>query len=318
MKRKIDVSVIIPIYNSEKYLENCLVSIQDQSLATIEIICVNDGSNDSSQDIIDFFCSSDIRFSCYKIAHIGAGKARNIGLKHAKGDYVCFLDSDDWFQMNMLEDAYKLMKQERLDVCVWGATEFNESSMMERKSRKHFRNDYISSNGAFEGRSFDHIFNFTCGSAWNKMFSREYLESINAFFLNTYIFNDIYFTYVALALAQRIDVLNSEFVHYRVNNPNSLQSKLSDHFDDIIYNLCEIENRLKKEWIFDYVVKRSFKNFEISLFCSLLLDVDCAFPKADCSNFIKYNILNDFFDEDLFDDNVDAYHYLLEYIDNMD
>ena len=316
MKRKIDVSVIVPIYNSEKYLENCLVSIQEQTLATIEVICVNDGSTDSSQDIIDFFCSTDVRFFCCEINHRGAGEARNVGLKYANGDYVCFLDSDDWFEKDMLENAYLLMKKEQLDVCVWGTLEYDNCSLLERKSHKHLRLDYVSQMGVFNGTRFDHIFNFTCGSTWNKLFSRTYLKSIGAKFLNTHIYNDIYFTYIALALAKRIDVIDAYYVHYRVNNTDSLQSKISENFNDLISNLCEIEKRLKKEWVYDYIVKRSYKNFVISILYSLLSDSNYQINDSDCSDYIRKSVFSDFFEIDLFDDNTDAYHFLLDYIDN--
>ena len=90
------VSIIIPIYNKEKYLNNCISSIKNQSLKDIEVICVDDGSTDNSLSTLKSYTSDDSRFKIIKQENRGPGLARNVGLENATGEYVLFLDADDW------------------------------------------------------------------------------------------------------------------------------------------------------------------------------------------------------------------------------
>ena len=96
------VSVIVPVHNAEKYLEQCLESILGQTLGDIEVICVNDRSTDGSAVILDSFAEKDPRLSVLQSPGLGAGGARNIGLRAAKGKYLSFLDADDFFEPDML------------------------------------------------------------------------------------------------------------------------------------------------------------------------------------------------------------------------
>lgn len=109
----IKVSVIIPVYNVEKYLRQNLESVQKQTLKDIEIICVDDGSTDSSCKIAEEFAAADSRFVVIKQQNGGAGAARNNGLRHAKGKYLSFLDSDDFFEPDMLEKHMKRQRKQR-------------------------------------------------------------------------------------------------------------------------------------------------------------------------------------------------------------
>ena len=100
---KIKISVIIPVYNVEKYLRECLESILNQTFQDFEIICVDDGSTDRSLDILQEYKRKDDRFVILQQRHAGAGAARNHGLKLAEGKYIQFLDSDDYFEPTLLE-----------------------------------------------------------------------------------------------------------------------------------------------------------------------------------------------------------------------
>lgn len=101
------VSIIVPVYNVEKYIEKCLSSIQNQSYKNLEIIIVNDGSPDNSQKIIDQFLKIDDRFICINKENGGLSSARNAGIEKATGDYLAFIDSDDWIDEKMIEDLVK-------------------------------------------------------------------------------------------------------------------------------------------------------------------------------------------------------------------
>jgi glycosyltransferase involved in cell wall biosynthesis len=103
----IKVSVIIPVYNVEDYLEKCLDSVINQTLGDIEIICVNDGSTDNSPKILDRYAKLNSNIKVINKKNGGAGSARNFGLIHANGKYVGFVDSDDWISKDMYEKLYK-------------------------------------------------------------------------------------------------------------------------------------------------------------------------------------------------------------------
>ena len=107
------ISVIIPVYNGETYLAQCLDSIIGQTLKEIEIICVNDGSKDRTQQILEKYAEKDSRIQIISQENGGAGAARNAGLRIARGEYLSILDGDDFFEPDMLEKAYKKAKESR-------------------------------------------------------------------------------------------------------------------------------------------------------------------------------------------------------------
>ncbi|MCM1338279.1 MAG: glycosyltransferase, partial [Muribaculaceae bacterium] len=114
--QNIKISVIVPVYNVEKYLSQCLESILSQSLQEIEIICINDGSTDSSYQILEKYKTLDERIIIIDKTNSGYGSACNIGLKLARGEYICIVESDDFIASNMLEDMYKLAANNLADI----------------------------------------------------------------------------------------------------------------------------------------------------------------------------------------------------------
>lgn len=111
----VKVSVIIPVYNVEPYLKQCMDSVVGQTLKDIEIICVDDGSTDGSLDILREYAAEDNRIQIIEQKNAGAGAARNNGMRHATGKYLSFLDSDDFFEPRMLEKAYDLAEKDQAD-----------------------------------------------------------------------------------------------------------------------------------------------------------------------------------------------------------
>ena len=118
------VSVIIPVYNTEKYLRQCLDSVIHQSLREIEIICVDDGSTDSSARILEKYRAEDARIKMIHQGNAGLSAARNTGLRAARGEYVYFIDSDDYVETNALEFVYKEAKRDRLDILFFDGESF--------------------------------------------------------------------------------------------------------------------------------------------------------------------------------------------------
>ena len=120
------ISVIIPVYNVEKFLRECLDSVVNQTMKDIEIICINDGSTDGSLDILKEYATKDDRIIVVNQTNGFAGSARNSGLKIARGEYIQFVDSDDYLELNACETAYKYALQYKADVVVWGYKNFPE------------------------------------------------------------------------------------------------------------------------------------------------------------------------------------------------
>ena len=179
------VSVIIPVYNVEAYLRQCLDSVIGQTLSDIEIICVDDGSTDGSAAILTEYTAKDSRIKVLSQANAGAGIARNIGLTCASGKWLSFLDADDVFNPTMLSDMVVVGESENADVVACTET-------------KH-----------------GNIFSRWRGWAWDKLFSRALIERLNLEFQSLPFSNDLYFTYSGLALAEKIAVVPRLYVMHR-------------------------------------------------------------------------------------------------------
>ena len=127
----IKISVIVPIYNVEKYLKKCLDSIIYQSLKDIEIIMVDDGSTDSCSQICDYYSSLDERIKVVHKENQGLGLARNTGLDIAKGKYVTFIDSDDYISIDYLKKVYNVAEENKADVVYSGFANLNNDGIVE-------------------------------------------------------------------------------------------------------------------------------------------------------------------------------------------
>lgn len=119
-QNEIKVSVIVPVYNVERYLERCVKSLINQTLREIEIILIDDGSTDSSGNMCDQYAGEDVRIRVFHQENQGQGIARNLGIRKAQGKYVCFLDSDDYLENNACQELFVLMEQNDADICCYG------------------------------------------------------------------------------------------------------------------------------------------------------------------------------------------------------
>jgi len=179
----IKVSVIVPIYNVEKYLRQCLQSIADQSLKEIEIICVDDGSTDASPKIVQEFAEKDSRFIAVTQENGGAGKARNTGLRMAKGKYMSFLDSDDFFDKDMLLEAYNTAEQYGADFSVFKSDQYYENENTFKQVSWTVRYPDLPPYQPFSRRAItENVFKIFVGWAWDKLYNREFVMKNNLWF----------------------------------------------------------------------------------------------------------------------------------------
>ena len=222
----IKVSVIIPVYNSEDYLQECLDSLLKQTLHEIEIICVDDGSTDGSLQILEKNAANDKRIQILHQENLHAGVARNNGLKAAHGEYVIFLDSDDFFELTLLEKIYLKAKNETADIVLFGGKCYDTSTGEYIEKPYYFRRDFLPEKPVFSRLDVpDRIFSITTPCPWTKLFRRQFILDEDLEFQALQHSNDVYFVLTALALASRISYVNEDLVYYRIGQVQNLQSK---------------------------------------------------------------------------------------------
>lgn len=231
-KEKI-VSIIIPVYNAEKYIDRCLKSILNQTFSNYEIILIDDGSTDSTATILDEYAT---RYNCIKVNHVengGPSKARNIGLEMARGKWVQFMDADDFLESTMLEDYYNKSKQ--VDLIISGVirdlvfeNKKKESNLCEEKLEN--RNTIGKYLVKMNISQHDILLNYI----WNKWYLREKLI-LNQIKFNEaikwgedYLFNCKVFEYI-----DSVQLLKKNYYHYCYNNNESLVEQFNKNERDL-------------------------------------------------------------------------------------
>lgn len=219
------VSVIIPVHNAGRYLEQCLDSVLSQTETDIEVICINDSSNDNSQDILESFSRLDPRVSLLNTDCHCAGTARNLGMDIARGKYLSFLDADDFFEPEMLKDAADALDSTGADVVVYGSWVFDTATGTDRHAKWNLKTELLPEKPVFSWRDIpDSIFNAFGNYTWNKLFRSSLIQGKQIKFQEIPRTNDLLFTCVALVEAEGITTIEKSFTHYRVNSNTSLQA----------------------------------------------------------------------------------------------
>ena len=243
-----EISVIIPVYNVEKYLPKCLDSICNQSFRDIEIICVNDGSSDNSLDILNDYALTDSRIKIIDQENQGLGASRNNGLEHAKGNYVYFIDSDDYLDLTALEKLHDNAISNDSDIVLFKFQTFDDNDNVHNRGVE-FRIDEIFGDidyGSFSFTYVDvkkHVLN-TAFSACLKLYKKDFLDSHNFTFPENLSFEDIPFHVKVMIEASRISFLNESLYYYR-SNPTSILNSSANAFD-IFEEIDLVEEFLNK------------------------------------------------------------------------
>lgn len=239
------VSVIIPVYNVEEYLRECLDSVVNQTLKEIEIICVDDGSTDKSLEILKEYAKKDNRITVITQKNLHAGVARNAGLAVARGEYVHFLDSDDFFELNMFEEMYNKAKKDKSDIVVCENAVYD--SLSQKVTRFVRIDDRFAEVSPFSPETFkDILFNFTNPNPWTKLFSRDLFVKYDLYFEKYTRCNDITCVCSALAVAGKISTIQKPFAIYRSNQKNNVTAKRADNIDCFLYAADKLEKNLKR------------------------------------------------------------------------
>ncbi|MCZ2085285.1 MAG: glycosyltransferase [Flavobacteriales bacterium] len=219
------ISVIVPLYNVERYLATCIESIQNQTLKDIEIILVNDGSPDTSGEIAEAFAKKDNRIKVIHKNNGGLSSARNEGLLMAKGCYISFIDSDDWIDPTMLKDLYLAAQKGVADIVVSGV--IVEYTKENSKVVDNVPANIINNNRDEFGNLFWELKKMKLSNyAWNKLYKTSFINNNELkFSVDSMPAEDLFFNLSAFKTAKSITVVNKAYYHYMKRDETSILSK---------------------------------------------------------------------------------------------
>ena len=226
------VSVVIPVYNTEKYLRECLDSVVNQTLKDIEIICINDGSTDNSLEILKEYAKNDTRIKIIDKQNTGYGHSMNVGLDNAQGEYVGIVEPDDYVELNMYEALYSKAKETNVDFIKADHWRFYED-MVQRYNR--YCSDMLYYDRILNPIKDKHI--FLCRACiWSGIYSADFLRSKGIRFNETpgARYQDQGFYWLTTMSADSVYIINQAFYHYRFFQTNS-----TNHPDGFDWNKAE-------------------------------------------------------------------------------
>lgn len=260
------ISVIVPVYNVERFLRECLDSLVNQTLKELEFICVNDGSTDGSLAILEEYAAKDDRFVIISQKNQGQGIARNNALEIARGEYIAFVDPDDWIELNVFEVLYDKFVKTGVDVIYFDYDIYSEAGKL--RSKREFKN-LVKRDFHYSIKNGD-IFNWhdipkknltmtVC--IWDKAYKTDFIKKNNIKFAPNTMGEDHIFSLSANLLADKILYINRHFYHYRTRKGSAI-NKASDE------NFCIFNNvRLLKEFLVSNNLyaeyEKVFKEYEI-------------------------------------------------------
>ena len=261
LMNEIKVSIIVPIYNTETFLKKCIESIVNQTLQEIEIILINDGSTDNSHKIcLEYTEKYPKKIRYINNKNIGCSATRNLGIELAHGEYIAFVDSDDYIEKEMYEEMYKKASKEKSDIVMCGF----KYIFSDKKNLFIPQNKYI----YLDTRNKPSY-------VWNKLFRKFLLKNNQIEFpLNTHYCEDLVFSFKNLVLTKNISIVQQPLYNYILHGNNSiynLDKKLDTKISFLeIYNFLENNNFLKNKYIMKYFFQNFYYSGVKNIFFSLL------------------------------------------------
>lgn len=250
MSRETKISIIIPVYNAEKYIEECMESLTGQSLKEIEIICVNDGSTDDSLEILRGFARGDGRVKIIDQKNAGIAAARNSGIARASGEYILFVDSDDFIDELYCEVLYSAAENRGADLVCGGVADYYSRKKIKKKKvlgefgeeeKKCIKID-DSNRAFFFLKGYQGIV-----TAWGRLIKRKMMEDNGLLFYGGRICEDIPFTSLNFLYADTVAVEESVCYYYRKNVEGALSKKTDDMVSDVLKNFKTLKEELVRK-----------------------------------------------------------------------
>ncbi|MGL5764482.1 MAG: glycosyltransferase family 2 protein, partial [Sarcina sp.] len=221
------VSVIIPLYNAGEFLKECLDSVIRQTLKDLEIIVINDGSKDNSDDIMKSYVKKDKRIRYINRENRGVSATRNEGIKNAIGEYIAFLDADDWVDKDFYEKLYLKAKEAKADLVIAPhVVEVFEKSTIKNLNINYTKDIYL----------IDLLKGNVEGFVWNKLYKKNFLENSKIEFPNKDELNygeDQYFTTRVLVYANVVSFIDGTYLHYRYNKSSLVHTYQKNLTEDM-------------------------------------------------------------------------------------
>lgn len=234
-----ELSIIVPVYNGELFLQKCLCSIKNQSFHNFECIIVDDGSSDGSEAIYDFFIRNDCRFKVIKQQNAGVSVARNAGIKNAKGQWVSFVDSDDWIDIDTYEYVMNIAKTNDFDVIQWGVryTFNNMANGSEFMYQKEWNPTSIS-------------IPFWSHAPYTKLIRNDFIKKNKILFpVGITVAEDLYFIVQCYLNTTRICNVKKVFYNYFQNNSSAMFSMNKKKCEDVVKIVKAIENKVVQDHV---------------------------------------------------------------------
>lgn len=241
--RPVILSVVSPVYNGAKYLEPFLRSVLLQSFPHFELIMVDDGSTDSSIEIIKTYQKKDSRIHLIGQNHKGAGSARNFGLSRAKGQYIIFLDCDDWFSEDFFKTMIDRIEADQSDIAICEFFIYNQQTGEMEKSA-------IPETGNQKIERTNLVFDIFAPNPWTKLYRISFLKKNELLFQEIPSCNDWSFAYTSLACAEKISVIRKPLVYYRTKTTTSISSYRYKRTKDIVWAIKHLRQELKSRALF--------------------------------------------------------------------
>lgn len=252
------VSIVVPVYNVEKYIEACLLSLVNQTYNNIEIIIVNDGSTDNSLMICEEYEKKYHNIKLLSIKNQGVSYARNLGMDNSKGDYIICVDSDDIIEPDMIEQMIYIAKEEKSDIVLCGIDFFDTNFY---KERRHRCQNYIINNIRVDVNTFsDYAKNNPLepyfGAPYNKLIKKSIIEENKIYYeVGAQLAEDTCFCYNLYAFIDSVGICKNVLYHHRVNAGASLSRKA--------HSVQEIQERVNKiDGAFQFFCKTQIYNYE--------------------------------------------------------
>ena len=253
------ITIIVPVYNQEQYIRECLDSIINQTLEDIEVICVNDCSTDSSLSILEEYAQKDNRIKIFsQEKNLGTGLARNIAIDASEGEYIMFVDPDDYIELKACEILYNNAKSYDSDFVEFLFDRFDKEKNFYTIEKLYD----LPNNGLIDKELIlkSNIFSAPI-MAWNKFYKSDFLQTNKIYFHNSRLAEDHIVTIKTRCLANRITYLNSVLYHYRINPANNQATDIGN-LPEIFK---EIKDFLVKENIFNSVYRNYYNYYNKSL-----------------------------------------------------
>lgn len=254
------ISIVVPIYNTERYLPECLNSILNQTFSDFELILVNDGSTDNSLKIMKGFAKKDKRVKLIDIKqNFGAGAARNIGLKYVTGKYMLFVDSDDYLLPTMLEKLYNQAQKYNLDITMCLAYALDEKdkkylTIDDTDQKLSFDYHFLDNKKTdfFSYKSFpENFFQLSRNYVWNNLIKTSLIKNNGIRFDNIKQHNDSFFVIMAKLYSKRIGYITDRLYVYRYQRRNSISDLHQEDMESVYNTFIKVKKSLIQLGLFN-------------------------------------------------------------------